>query len=81
MIPHYSIEAAYSFFHQKWNVYRRSTMEWQRDDIEYAIASYVETMNKDLYENLSGGNADFLKNHATFAEDMRQSVERLEAML
>ncbi len=80
-IPHYSIEEAYSFLHQKWNVYRRSTMEWQRDDIEYAISDYVDQMNKELYRELSKGNSNFLKSHASFAKDIEISVEKLESML
>ena len=34
-----AIETAYSFFHQKERVYAHSNMEWQKDDIEYAISS------------------------------------------
>ena len=42
MIPKEAIEIAYSFLHQKRNVYIHSTLDWQKDDIEYAIASYVD---------------------------------------
>lgn len=81
MIPRYSIEAAYSFFHQKWNVYSHSALGWQRDDIEYAIAEYAGQMNPGLYAALSDGDTGFLKSHSTFAHDIRQSLIRLEAML
>ena len=50
MITRDSIEQAYSFFHQKWRVYKFSTMEWQRDDIESAIGDYVAMMSPDLYQ-------------------------------
>ena len=50
MITRDSIETAYSFLHQKRNVYIHSSLDWQKDDIEYAIASYVDDMNRNLYE-------------------------------
>ena len=81
MITRESIETAYCFLHQKLRVYQYSTMEWQRDDIEYAIASYVPDIPEDLLRQLSDGNADFLLDHRTFADDMKQAVCRLEAML
>ncbi|MBF1563229.1 MAG: hypothetical protein HXO12_07990, partial [Prevotella salivae] len=40
-----SIEAAYCFFHQKWQVYAFSNSERQKDDIEYAISEYVNEMS------------------------------------
>ena len=58
-----------------------STLDWQRDDIEYAIASYVDDMNVDLYDSISGGIPDFLRDHRRFQEDITQAVERLEEML
>lgn len=48
MITKYAIETAYSFFHQKQRVYVHSSIPSQRDDIEYAIASYVEKMSAEL---------------------------------
>ena len=50
MITKDSIESAYCFIHQKWRVYKFSTMEWQKDDIEYAIAQYVEGMDRQLMQ-------------------------------
>ena len=54
-----SIETAYSFLHQKRrstsgrllptgrkNVYIHSTLDWQKDDIELAIGSYVDDMSQ-----------------------------------
>ena len=41
-----SIESAYCFIHQKLRVFEFSTNPTQRDDIEYAIAQYVEGMNR-----------------------------------
>lgn len=49
MITKDSIETAYSFLHQKQRVYVYSTLNWQKDDIEIAIASYVDDMSKELY--------------------------------
>ena len=46
MISRDSIETAYSFLHQKRNVYIHSTLDWQNDDIELAIGSYVDYMSQ-----------------------------------
>ncbi len=81
MISRDSIETAYCFFHQKERVYAHSTMDWQKDDIEYAISSYVESMNPELYAALSGGKADYLLNHATFHTDMLHALSALEQMM
>ena len=81
MIPKDSIETAYSFFHQKWQVYRYSTMQWQKEDIEYAISSYVVSMDSNLYSALSKGRPDFLKSHTTFAADMVEAIDQLESLL
>lgn len=75
-----SIETAYSFLHQKLNVYMHSSLDWQKDDIEYAISSYVDEMNQQLYDMLSEGNAGFLRDHLRFEEDMTKAVNRLEEM-
>ncbi|MBQ5403515.1 MAG: hypothetical protein IIU11_03990 [Bacteroidales bacterium] len=80
MITKDSIETAYSFFHQKRNVYIHSKMDWQKDDIEYAISSYVETMSKDLYNKISQGRKDFLLSHSTFEDDITFAVDILEKM-
>ena len=74
MITKDSIETAYSFLHQKRrstsgrllptgrkNVYIHSTLDWQKDDIELAIGSYVNDMSQELYEAISDGRADFLR--------------------
>ncbi len=81
MITRDSIETAYSFLHQKRNVYIHSSLDWQRDDIEYAIASYVDDMSRELYETISDGRVDFLRDHKRFQEDITKAVERLERML
>ena len=81
MITKDSIETAYSFLHQKRNVYILSTLDWQKDDIELAIGSYVDDMNQELYEAISNGRADFLRDHKRFGEDITQAVERLEQKL
>ena len=81
MITCDSIETAYSFLHQKRNVYIHSTLDWQKDDIEYAIATYVDDMSKELYEAISDGRADFLRDHKRFGDDITQAVERLEQKL
>ena len=59
MITKDSIETAYSFLHQKRrstsgrllptgrkNIYIHSTLDWQKDDIELAIGSYVDDMSQ-----------------------------------
>ena len=81
MITRDSIETAYSFLHQKRNVYIHSTLDWQKDDIEYAIGTYVDDMSQELYEVISDGRIDFLRDHKRFGEDIAQAVERLETMV
>lgn len=81
MIDRDSIETAYCFFHQKYQVYHRSTLDWQRDDIEFAISSYVASMNPDLYERLSAGDKTFLLSHDTFEQDLSSAVTQLEHLL
>ena len=94
MITKDSIETAYSFLHQKRrstsgrllpmgrkNAYIHSSLDWQKDDIEYAIASYADDMSRELYDAISGGKADFLCDHKRFPVDITQAVERLENML
>ena len=81
MITKDSIETAYSFLHQKRNIYIHSQLDWQKDDIEYAIASYVDDMSQELYDEMSGGRADFLRDHKRFQEDITEAVNQLEKML
>ena len=81
MISKENIETSYCFLHQKQRVYQYSTMDWQKEDIEYAISSYVDDMNKELYKLISADRTDFLKNHSRFGEDMIEAVEKLESML
>ena len=58
MITKDSIETAYSFLHQKQRIYVHSTLDWQKDDIEMAIAAYADEMSQELYHAISGGKAD-----------------------
>ena len=81
MITKDSIETAYSFLHQKQNVYIHSSLDWQRDDIEYAVGSYADSMCSELYDALSDGRADFLHDHKRFRDDITLAVNRLEAVL
>ena len=81
MISKDSIETAYSFLHQKQNVYIHSTLDWQKDDIELAIGSYVDDMSQELYEAISDGRADFLRDHKRFRDDITLAVDRLEQKL
>ena len=81
MLTRDSIETAYSFLHQKRNVYIHSSLEWQKDDIEYAIGNYVDDMSQELYEAISDGRVDFLRDHKRFQEDITLAVEKLEKML
>ena len=81
MITKDSIETAYSFLHQKRNVYIHSTLDWQKDDIELIIGSYVDDMSQELYEAISDGMADFLRDHKRFGDDITLAVDRLEKKL
>ena len=81
MISKASIETAYCFLHQKLKVFEYSTLDWQKEDIEYAIDSYVATMPEDLYQLLANGRNDFLRDHSRFATDMKSAVEQLENLL
>ena len=81
MITKDSVETAYSFFHQKQRIYAHSTLDWQKDDIEIAIASYVDEMSQELLETISGGRSDFLRDHKRFQEDITKAVEILEKLL
>ena len=94
MITRHSIETAYSFLHQKRrstsgrllptgrkNIYIHSTLDWQKDDIELAIGSYVDDMSQELYEAISDGRADFLRDHKRFGDDITLAVDRLEKKL
>ena len=81
MITRDSIETAYSFLHQKRQVYIHSSLDWQKDDIEYAIASYADDMSQELYDMIADGRSDFLLNHNRFQEDITIAVEQLEKML
>ena len=77
MITKDSIEAAYCFFHQKYQVYAFSNSEQQKDDIEYAISSYVDGMSPELYKLLAKGREEFLLTHNRFAEDMQEAIKTL----
>uniref|UniRef100_UPI0040256727 hypothetical protein n=1 Tax=Candidatus Limisoma sp. TaxID=3076476 RepID=UPI0040256727 len=81
MITRAGIETAYCFLHQKERVYAHSTMDWQRDDIEYAISSFADDMNPELYSLLADGRTDFLRSHTTFHADMLHALDILEKML
>ena len=81
MITKDSIETAYSFLHQKRQVYIHSSLDWQKDDIEYAIASYADDMSQELYEVLSDHRSDFIRDHKRFEKDITEVVKQLESML
>jgi hypothetical protein len=81
MITKDSIETAYSFLHQKQRIYVHSTLDWQKDDIEMAIAAYADDMSIELYEAISGGRTDFLRDHERFQDDITKAVEMLEGLL
>ena len=94
MITKDSIETAYSFLHQKQRIYvlaslrwqaskarAHSTLDWQKDDIELAISDYANDMSRELYDAISGGSTDFLRDHKRFQEDITKAVEILEKML
>ena len=76
-----AIEQAYAFFHQKLKVYEHSTSEKEMDHIEDCIANYANSMSKELFDDLSGGNPAFLHEHTAFQEDIRRAVSKMEEML
>ena len=81
MITKDSIEEAFCFFHQKYQVYAFSHSERQKDDIEYAISDYARNMNTELYQLLAHNRDGFLFTHTTFAADISFAVDKLEQML
>ena len=81
MINKHAIESAHAFFHQKQRIYQYSALDWQKDDIEYAIEDYASQMDKELYAMLADGRDDYLRNHSTFAEDILNAIEQLDKML
>ena len=50
----------------------------KKDDIEVAIASYVDEMPAELFDLLAQGRSDFLTNHRRFGDDIKEAVARLE---
>ncbi len=80
-IPSDAIESAYCIFHQKQRVYEFSDSKTQKDEIECAVSSYAIGMNRHLYQCLAAGRPDFLMEHSHFAEDLRDAVNALEAMM
>lgn len=76
-----SINIAYAFLHQKRQVYLHSTVNRQRDDIEVAVADYINQINPQLYKWLAGGRTDFLQNHECFLDDINQAVAQLDAVI
>ena len=46
-----------------------------------AISDYANDMSQELYDTISGGRADFLRDHKRFQEDITKAVEILEKML
>ena len=81
MITRDSIETAYSFLHQKRNVYIHSHLDWQRDDIEYAVAAFADDMSQELYERIADGLDDFLRDHQRFQTDITKAVLTLERFM
>ena len=48
---------------------------------EIAISDYANDMSQELYDAISGGRTDFLRDHKRFQEDITKAVEILEKML
>ena len=46
---------------------------------KYAISSYVDSMNKELYDKLAAGREGFLLTHSTFASDMQEAIKYLSS--
>lgn len=75
------VRQAYCFFHQKYRIYASSSSERERDDIEYAVNSYLQRMSPALYGFISDGREGFLREHSTFAGDMDEALSRMEELL
>lgn len=75
------IESAYCFFHQKFRVYKYSNLEWQKDDIEYAISEYVDAMDRDLYNFLSNNKKSYLQDHINFYNDIELAIKNLNKLI
>ena len=45
------------------------------------ISDYANDMSQELYNAISEGRADFLRDHKRFQEDITKAVEILEKML
>ncbi len=92
MITKDSIAEAYSFFHQKWNLYQLIDKEPVKDHNEYTISSNAEAMNAELYEKMLEEQENFrgwllgqppeeILNHTyeyTIREDILMEMEYLE---
>lgn len=76
-----AVSSAYCFLHQKQRVYQYSTLDWQKDDIEYAVENYADSMSSELYHLISHGRKDFLRSHVLFSQDIDDAVRQLETML
>ncbi len=77
----YAVQSAYCIFHQKLMVYKFSGIQRQKDEIEDAVSSYANEMNRELYDILAEGRSDFLMEHIHFADDLTAAVDKLESML
>ena len=65
-----------SFSSDLWDMMDKHTIE-----SAYAIENYADSMSPELYELLSEGRNDFLRNHTTFPEDIVKALDKLEGML
>ena len=45
------------------------------------VYEYVDDMSQELYEAISDGWSDFLRDHKRFGDDITLAVKRLEEML
>ena len=53
----------------------------EMDHIEDCIANYANSMSKELFAELSNGNAAFLHEHTTFLKDLTKAVWMMEKWL
>ena len=49
--------------------------------VEAINKAFVDYMSQELYETISDGRLDFLRDHKRFGEDITQAVIQLESML
>ena len=64
-----------------WNAVVREGIAFPQDEELTGETADAFFMSQELYESISDGRADFLRDHKRFGEDITLAVEKLEEML